>query len=55
MSQKKESIVGRSPSGQPAVSFDSEASLRRWIEKNEGRDYRLRFYRQVITEEEITL
>ena len=49
----KETIVGKSPTGNPMVSFDNEMSARRWIETRP--DHRINFFKQITTEEEIKL
>lgn len=50
---KKESIIGRSPTGNAVISFENETMMQGWIDKNQS--HRIIFYKQVITEELIPL
>lgn len=49
----KETIVARSPKGNAVFTWDNESNARRWREDHQ--DHRLSFFKQVTTEEEITL
>lgn len=49
----KESIVARSPKGQAVMSFESPVAARKYIESRP--QINMTFYKQVITEEQVTL
>lgn len=53
MNVKRESIIARSPTGTAVITFENETLANKWIEKNPS--HRLKFYKQIITEEEVSI
>lgn len=49
----KESIVARSPRGQAVMSFESTIAARKYMDSRP--QINMTFYKQVITEEQVTL
>ena len=53
----KTSVIGRSPKGQAVMCFENEAMARLWVEKTneDGKEFRIKWFKQTITEEEIEI
>jgi hypothetical protein len=52
-SPDKTAIIGRSPTGKPVVSFETESQAKRWIEKSPN--HRITWFKQTITEEQVQI